>query len=53
MSCDFRIMRTDARIGIPFVKIGLAGCDMGAGYFLPRLVGFGRAMDLRGTQTQR
>ncbi len=46
MSCDFRIMRAGARIGIPFVKIGLAGCDMGAGYFLPRLVGLGRAMDL-------
>jgi len=46
LSCDFRIMRAGARIGIPFVKIGLAGCDMGAGYFLPRMVGFGRAMDL-------
>lgn len=46
LSCDFRIMREGARIGIPFVKIGLAGCDMGAGYFLPRMVGFGRAMDL-------
>jgi len=46
MACDLRIMRVGARIGIPFVKIGLAGCDMGAGYFLPRLVGFGRALDL-------
>ncbi|MBI4514341.1 MAG: enoyl-CoA hydratase/isomerase family protein [Deltaproteobacteria bacterium] len=46
LSCDFRIMRAGARIGIPFVKIGLAGCDMGAGYFLPRMVGFGRALDL-------
>jgi 2-(1,2-epoxy-1,2-dihydrophenyl)acetyl-CoA isomerase len=46
MSCDLRIMRAGARIGIPFVRIGLAGCDMGAGYLLPRLVGFGRAMDL-------
>lgn len=46
MACDFRIMRAEARIGIPFVRIGLAGCDMGAGYFLPRLVGLGRALDL-------
>ncbi len=46
LSCDFRIMREGARIGIPFVKIGLAGCDMGAGYFLPRMIGFGRALDL-------
>ncbi len=46
MSCDFRVMRAEARIGIPFVQIGLAGCDMGAGYFLPRMVGLGRALDL-------
>ena len=46
MSCDFRVMHIGARIGIPFVRIGLAGCDMGAGYFLPRMVGFGRALDL-------
>lgn len=46
MSCDLRIMRAGARIGIPFVRIGLAGCDMGAGYFLPRMVGLGRALDL-------
>lgn len=46
LSCDFRIMQAGARIGIPFIKIGLAGCDMGAGYFLPRMVGLGRAIDL-------
>lgn len=46
MSCDLRVMQVGARIGIPFVQIGLAGCDMGAGYFLPRLVGLGRALDL-------
>lgn len=46
MACDLRVMRVGARIGIPFVRIGLAGCDMGAGYFLPRLVGFGRALEL-------
>lgn len=46
LSCDFRLMRAGARIGTPFVKIGLAGCDMGAGYFLPRMVGFGRALDM-------
>ncbi len=46
MSCDFRVMRIGARIGIPFVRIGLAGCDMGVGYFLPRMVGLGRAIDM-------
>lgn len=46
MVCDFRIAADDARLCAPFVKIGLAGCDMSAGYFLPRLVGLGRATEL-------
>jgi len=46
MACDFRIAAEGIRMGAPFVKIGLAGCDMSAGYFLPRLVGLGRATDL-------
>lgn len=46
MVCDLRIAAADARLCAPFVKIGLAGCDMSAGYFLPRLVGLGRATEL-------
>lgn len=46
MACDFRIAAEGIRLGAPFVKIGLAGCDMSAGYFLPRLVGLGRATEL-------
>ncbi|MCP4320129.1 MAG: hypothetical protein GY789_30165 [Hyphomicrobiales bacterium] len=46
MACDFRIASTSARFCAPFVKIGLAGCDMSAGYFLPRLVGLGKATDM-------
>lgn len=46
MACDYRIGAEGIRMGAPFVKIGLAGCDMSAGYFLPRLVGLGRATDL-------
>jgi 2-(1,2-epoxy-1,2-dihydrophenyl)acetyl-CoA isomerase len=46
MACDFRIAAEGVRLGAPFVRLGLAGCDMSAGWFLPRLVGLGRATDL-------
>ena len=46
MACDFRVATTNARFCAPFIKLALAGCDMSAGYFLPRLVGLGRATDL-------
>jgi len=46
LACDYRIAASGVRFCAPFVKIGLAGCDMSAGYFLPRLVGLGRATDL-------
>jgi 2-(1,2-epoxy-1,2-dihydrophenyl)acetyl-CoA isomerase len=46
MACDFRIAAKGARFCAPFVKLALAGCDMSAGYFLPRLIGLGRATDM-------
>jgi 2-(1,2-epoxy-1,2-dihydrophenyl)acetyl-CoA isomerase len=46
MACEFRIASESTRFCAPFVKIGLAGCDMSAGYFLPRLVGLGKATDM-------
>lgn len=46
MACDMRIAAPQARLCAPFVRIGLAGCDMSAGYFLPRLIGLGRATDM-------
>jgi 2-(1,2-epoxy-1,2-dihydrophenyl)acetyl-CoA isomerase len=46
MSCDFRVATASSRFCAPFIKLALAGCDMSAGYFLPRLVGLGRATDL-------
>jgi len=46
ISCDFRVAAESARMCAPFVKLALAGCDMSAGYFLPRLVGLGRATDM-------
>ncbi|KAA0236482.1 MAG: Short-chain-enoyl-CoA hydratase [Acidimicrobiales bacterium] len=46
MACDIRIAASGIRLGAPFTKIGLAGCDMSAGWFLPRLVGLGTATEL-------
>ncbi|GMV02446.1 MAG: enoyl-CoA hydratase/isomerase family protein [Burkholderiaceae bacterium] len=46
IACDFRVAAESARLCAPFVKLALAGCDMSAGYFLPRLIGLGRATDM-------
>jgi enoyl-CoA hydratase/carnithine racemase len=46
MACDFRVGAEGSRYCAPFVKLGLAGCDMSAGYFLPRMIGLGRATDM-------
>jgi 2-(1,2-epoxy-1,2-dihydrophenyl)acetyl-CoA isomerase len=45
LACDVRIASADASIGAVFNRIGLHP-DLGATYFLPRLIGFGRAMEL-------
>jgi 2-(1,2-epoxy-1,2-dihydrophenyl)acetyl-CoA isomerase len=46
LACDFRVAAQGIRMGAPFTPIGLAGCDMSAGWFLPRLLGLGTATDL-------
>ncbi len=46
MASDFRLAAEGIRLRAPFVQLGLAGCDMSAGYFLPRLVGLGRATEI-------
>ncbi len=46
IASDFRIAAEGSRYCAPFVKLALAGCDMSAGYFLPRLVGLGPATDM-------
>ncbi len=45
LMCDLVLMREDAKIGQNYAKIGLVP-DMGGTYFLPRLVGRARAMEL-------
>jgi 2-(1,2-epoxy-1,2-dihydrophenyl)acetyl-CoA isomerase len=45
LACDIRVASMDASIGAVFNRIGLHP-DLGLTYFLPLLVGFGRAMEL-------
>ena len=46
LASDVRIAADTARIAFLFVKVGLAGADMGAAHLLPRVVGLGRATEL-------
>jgi len=46
LASDFRIATPAARTAFLFVRVGLAGCDMGACVLLPRLIGQGRASEL-------
>ncbi len=46
IACDFRVAASGIRLGAPFVRIGLAGCDMSAGYYLPRLIPLGAATEM-------
>ncbi|MDR6226037.1 enoyl-CoA hydratase-related protein [Desmospora profundinema] len=45
LACDLRIISDKAKFVEAFVRIGLIP-DSGSSWFLPRLVGFGRAMEL-------
>jgi len=46
MAADLRYAAPDARVAFLFVRVGLAGCDMGACAMLPRVIGQGRAAEL-------
>src|SRR5580765_2655868 len=46
LASDIRIAAEEAKIAFVFVKVGLAGTDMGATYLLPRVVGLAKATEL-------
>jgi enoyl-CoA hydratase/carnithine racemase len=45
IASDIRIISPDARFSAAYVNVGLAGADMGSSYFLPRMIGTGRAYE--------
>ncbi|MGI8910903.1 MAG: enoyl-CoA hydratase-related protein [Rubrobacteraceae bacterium] len=45
LACDLRIAAESAKFSVAFVKIGLMP-DAGVTYFLPRVIGLGRAMEM-------
>jgi len=46
LAADFRLGTPSTRTAFLFVRVGLAGCDMGACTLLPRMIGQGRAAEL-------
>jgi enoyl-CoA hydratase/carnithine racemase len=46
MASDLRYATPEAKTAFLFVRVGLAGCDMGACAILPRIIGHGRASEL-------
>jgi len=45
LSCDLRLAAPAARFAAPWIKLGLVP-DWGASFWLPRLIGAGRAMEM-------
>jgi enoyl-CoA hydratase/carnithine racemase len=45
-ACDIRLGTPRALVAFLFVRVGLAGCDMGLCAMLPRVIGQGRASEL-------
>jgi enoyl-CoA hydratase/carnithine racemase len=45
LASDVRYAAPDARFNAAYIRVGLGGCDMGAGYLLPRLVGLSNASE--------
>lgn len=46
MASDIRYGTQRSKVAFLFVRVGLAGCDMGACAMLPRIIGLGRASEL-------
>jgi enoyl-CoA hydratase/carnithine racemase len=45
LASDVRVVSVDARFCAAYINIGLGGADMACSYFLPRLMGAGRAYE--------
>jgi enoyl-CoA hydratase/carnithine racemase len=45
LASDVRYAAPNARMNAAYIRVGLGGCDMGAGYLLPRLVGVSNASE--------
>ena len=45
LASDLRVITDDARFSAAYINIGLGGADMACSYFLPRLIGAGRAYE--------
>jgi len=46
LACDLRYASESAKFGAVFIKVGVSAADMGPSFFLPRIVGATRAMEL-------
>ncbi len=45
LASDVRVLTRDVRFAAAYINIGLGGADMACSYFLPRLIGAGRAYE--------
>ncbi len=45
LACDLRVAAQSAKFSVAFIKIGLMP-DAGVSFFLPRIIGLGRAMEM-------
>jgi enoyl-CoA hydratase/carnithine racemase len=45
LASDIRVIAPDARFNAAYINIGLGGADMSCSYFLPRMIGTGRAYE--------
>jgi enoyl-CoA hydratase len=45
-ACDLRIVAPDVSFSAPFVRLGVSAGDLGLSWFLPRIIGSGRAAEV-------